>query len=84
MFIVYNLQNKDGEQTCCVVAPFNTPIEIVARKDVPQGVPYKIVSPEAIPSDREFREAWEADIDVPDGYGDPDGYWAEQNGQVAS
>ena len=85
MLIIYKDTDKAGSPRCCVVNPSGAlPVEIVARKDVPQGVPYKIVPPEAIPSDREFRDAWEVDIDVPDGYGDPDGYWAEQNGQVES
>jgi hypothetical protein len=34
------------------------PIEEVAAKDVPEGVPYEIVSADAIPSDRYFRNAW--------------------------
>lgn len=82
MVIVYTETLATGKR-CCVVNPSGAlPIAIVARKDVPQGVPYKIVPPEDVPSDREFRDAWEVDIDVPDGYGDPDGYWAEQNKQV--
>jgi hypothetical protein len=44
-------------------------VEQIARKDVPAGSPYIIVSVEAIPSDREFRDAWEADFSNPDGYG---------------
>ncbi len=34
-------------------------IEDVAAKDVPAGVPYKIVSSSDIPSDTIFRNAWE-------------------------
>ena len=37
------------------------PIEEVAAKDVPAGVPYEIVSADDIPSDRYFRNAWIAD-----------------------
>jgi hypothetical protein len=44
-------------------------IEEIAAKDVPAGVPYKIVNPEDIPVDRTFRNAWEAQIDTPDGVG---------------
>ena len=33
-------------------------IEEVAAKDVPEGVAYKIVEDDAIPSDRTFRNAW--------------------------
>lgn len=45
------------------------PIEQVAFKDVPEGVPYLFVEDEDIPSDRTYREAWEADFSEPDGYG---------------
>jgi hypothetical protein len=34
-------------------------IEQIAAKDVPAGVPYKIVDASDIPSDRTFRNAWE-------------------------
>ncbi len=34
-------------------------IEEIAAKDVPQGVPFKIVDVTDIPSDRTFRNAWE-------------------------
>jgi hypothetical protein len=44
-------------------------IEQIAAKDVPAGVPYKIVDGADIPSDRTFRNAWEADITEPDGVG---------------
>lgn len=45
------------------------PFEEVARKDVPPGVPYLIVADDAVPSDRTFRGAWEADFSAPHGYG---------------
>ena len=35
--------------------------EEVARKDVPTGLPYKIVDVSEIPDDRTFREAWDID-----------------------
>jgi hypothetical protein len=60
------------------------PVEIVARKDVPQGVGYKIVDLadiESTISDRTFRSAWEADFTDPDGFGDPEGYWAEKEAE---
>ena len=45
-------------------------IEEIAEKDVPAGKPYKIVSVDEIPSDRTFRDAWEADeADLTDGVG---------------
>ena len=33
--------------------------EQIAAKDVPAGVPFRIVSSADIPSDRTFRNAWE-------------------------
>jgi hypothetical protein len=34
-------------------------IEEIAAKDVPAGVPFRIVDASDIPSDRTFRNAWE-------------------------
>ena len=34
-------------------------VEAIAAKDVPAGVPFKIVDVADIPSDRTFRNAWE-------------------------
>jgi hypothetical protein len=45
------------------------PIEETARKDVPAGVPYMIVDDSVLPSDRTFRDAWEADFSAPHGNG---------------
>ena len=45
------------------------PVQEVARKDVPAGVPYIFVEDSDIPPDRSTREAWEADFSNPDGYG---------------
>lgn len=54
-------------------------IEEVARKDVPAGVSYKIVDVADLPSDRTFRNAWEADFSNPDGVGiGSDAWFAEQ------
>lgn len=59
------------------------PVEVVARKDVPQGVAYKIVDTATVPTDRTFRSAWEADFTNPDGFGDPASYWAEKDAEAA-
>ena len=44
-------------------------IEEVAAKDVPAGVPFRIVSDDEIPSDRTFRNAWKDEdgikVDMP-------------------
>lgn len=34
-------------------------IEQIAAKDVPPGVPFKVVDVSEIPTDRTFRNAWE-------------------------
>jgi hypothetical protein len=34
-------------------------IEQIAAKDVPAGVPFRIVEADTIPTDRTFRNAWE-------------------------
>ena len=54
-------------------------ISEVARKDVPAGVAYKFIDVADIPSDRTFRDAWEADFTNPDGVGiGADAWFAEQ------
>lgn len=64
----------------CLVTPTGElPIEEVARKDVPVGVPYMIVGPSQIPSDHMFFNAWEADFSSPHGVGiGADAWFAEQ------
>jgi len=37
-------------------------IEAIALKDVPAGVPFKIVDVSEVPEDRTFRAAWEVDL----------------------
>lgn len=49
-------------------------IEHIAKKDVPFGLPYKIVDTNEIPSDRTFRDAWEWDSSI-----EPDGFGGESN-----
>lgn len=45
-------------------------IQQIAEKDVPEGLPYKIVDVSEIPSDRTFRNAWEVDeSELTDGVG---------------
>jgi hypothetical protein len=50
-------QNAEGGVSV-VIPTGELPIEEVAKKDVPEGVPYEIVEDDAIPSDRTFRNAW--------------------------
>jgi hypothetical protein len=55
--IIY--QNEFGG-VAVIIPTGELPIEEVAAKDVPEGVPYEIVEDDAIPSDRFFRNAWVA------------------------
>ncbi len=52
-----------------LIPSYELPIEEVARKDVPSGMPYKIIDTADVPSDRTFRGAWESDMTDVDGYG---------------
>ena len=65
--IIY--QNAEGGVSV-IIPSGELPIEEVAKKDVPEGVPYEIVTTDAIPSDRTFRNAWTkgngtVDVDLP-------------------
>jgi hypothetical protein len=54
-------------------------IDELARKDVPAGTPFKIITVNDLPADRDFRGAWEADFSEPDGHGiGADAWFAEQ------
>lgn len=49
----------------------------IAQKDVPAGIPYLIIDDTDLPSDRDFRNAWEADFTTPDGTGIGADAWFE-------
>lgn len=61
--------NGTGVTVLTPIANCGLTIEQIAAKDVPQGLPYKIVCLEDIPTDRTYREAWESDFSDPDGIG---------------
>lgn len=66
MRIIY--PNPDGGIS--VIHPTGElPTEQVALKDVPHGLPFLIVEDDALPTDRTFRAAWEADFSEPHGTG---------------
>lgn len=45
-------------------------IDEIAKKDVPTGLPYKIVEDSEVPTDRTFRDAWTVDeASLTDGVG---------------
>ena len=46
-------------------------IEAIAAKDVPTGLPYKIIDASELPPDRSERMAWTVDdVDLTDGVGE--------------
>jgi hypothetical protein len=68
--IIYT--NDDGGVVILIPTPeclTERTIEEIAAKDVPAGKQYKIIDSTDIPTDRTFRNAWEAVIDEPDGVG---------------
>ena len=77
---MYNIifPHGGGVAVICPSAECGLTLAQIARKDVPQGVPFLVVDAREVPSDRTFRAAWETDFSSPTGYGDPDGYWAEE------
>ena len=71
-------QNAEGG-IAVIIPTGELPIEKVAAKGVPEGVAYLFISTDDVPSDRTFRNAWEADFSNPDGYGlGADAYFAAQ------
>lgn len=72
----------DGQGGIAVVVPTPTcgiSLEEIARKDVPAGIPYRLIDTADIPQDRTFRAAWTADFSSPDGHGiGAEAWFAEQ------
>lgn len=69
MRIIY--KNPDNSISIIVPADCGLPIDTIAKKDVPTGVPYWIVEDSEIPEDRSFRNAWTFETDrEADGVGD--------------
>ena len=67
--IIY--KRNDGGISIIVPANCGLTIEQIAKKDVPTGLKYKIVSASEIPTDTEFRDAWTIDeAELTDGVGD--------------
>lgn len=75
--------NDEGGVSILIPAPEaleTMTIEEIALKDVPSGKPFKIVDVSDIPTDRTFRNAWEADMSSPDGTGmGHEAWFAAQN-----
>ena len=56
---------KQDNGTVAIITPTGElSIEEVAKKDVPAGVPFRIVNDDEVPSDRTFRNALKYDLTV--------------------
>jgi hypothetical protein len=67
--IIY--QNASGGVSVIIPAICGLTIEQIAAKDVPTGLPYKIVDVSEIPTDRTERGGWAVDeADLTDGVGE--------------
>jgi hypothetical protein len=63
-------QGENGGVAVIIPADCGLTIEEIAAKDVPTGLPYKIVDVSDIPIDRAERDAWTVDVaDLMDGVG---------------
>lgn len=71
---------EDGSIALIIPAPeCKISVEEIARKDVPEGVPYLIVNDSDLPEDHTYFNAWEADFSNPHGHGiGQDAWFAEQ------
>lgn len=70
-----------NQTTISIIRPMDCglPIQEIARKDVPFGVPYRIIDAALIPEDRTYRDAWTADFSNQDGTGlGPHRWWIEK------
>jgi hypothetical protein len=71
----------DGGVAVLVPCDCGLPVEQIARKDVPAGLPFLIVDAADIPADRSLRAAWRADFSQPDGTGIGPEAWAAEQAQ---
>jgi len=75
----------DGVSILIPAEKSGLPVQEVARKDVPAGLPFRIIATAEIPTDRSQRDLWTADFSQPDGYGiGADAWFAEQEAIVAA
>jgi len=70
----------DGTISILILGPCGLSTQEIARKDVPDGVPYKIVQAADMPADWDFSEAWEVDFSNPDGFGVGHQKWFAERG----
>ena len=68
-YVIYP-QEEFANSVAIIIPTGEIPIEEVARKDVPKGIPYLIVNKSDMPFEHyDFADSWEADFSNPHGYG---------------
>lgn len=68
-----------GDGIAVIIPSGTLPVAELARRDVPAGVPFRVIPASSLPTDRLFRGAWTADFSQPDGHGiGPEAWHAEQ------
>ncbi len=55
--IIYK-NKKDGVSILYPICSPELTLEMIAAKDVPSGIEYKIIKKDTLPEDRTFRDAW--------------------------
>lgn len=63
-------KNQSGGLSILMPVECGLSLDEIARKDVPAGVPYKIIDRADLPSDRTYRDAWTIGEFEPDGVGE--------------
>lgn len=66
--IVYT--NQSGGVSVLMPVDCGLSLDEIAKKDVPKGVPYKVIDRADLPSDRTWRDAWTLGQFEPDGIGE--------------
>jgi hypothetical protein len=61
--------NEQGGISVIIPCVCGLSVRQIAKKDVPEGVKYRIVDLSDIPVDRSLREVWTADFSTYDGIG---------------
>lgn len=73
--IIYKNPSDENALISVVYPAPEMSIAEVARKDVPAGVPYKIVPFASLPTEQEYFNAWDIDMSEPDGVGIGEAAW---------
>ncbi len=81
--MVFCIVYPNGQGGLNILSPTGVlSLEETAKRDVPAGLPYKIVPLSDLPPDSAFASAWEMDFSTPDGHGIGHQEWDNKHGEV--